>query len=152
MSRRKLNAAARDLLREHRISAAKWTRIQFGGSEWFGDACGCNDDRCIGFHHDAAAACGCLPAMIGNYYRDLAASAAGLAVWDLHLRALGTGTPADREAADVAAAGWIRTYYPAAVSWSLTEAVGGRQGITIRNRFNDQRWLIWAADSGRVQL
>lgn len=31
---------------------------------WYGDACGCSDDRCIGYHHDANEDCGCLPVLI----------------------------------------------------------------------------------------
>jgi hypothetical protein len=31
---------------------------------WYGDACGCSDDRCSGFHHDAASNCGCFPVLL----------------------------------------------------------------------------------------
>jgi hypothetical protein len=31
------------------------------GGEWHGDACGCHDDRCIGYHHDDTEDCGCFP-------------------------------------------------------------------------------------------
>lgn len=144
-TKRRLGAPARALLRDHRISPAEWTRIQFGGAEWFGDTCGCNDNRCIGYHHDASDACGCLPALLSNYYQDQAAIRDGRVVWAAHLRALETGAPADREDADRKVALWIEHYYRAAVSWSLTETVEGRQGITVTNRFNDLTWLVWNA-------
>lgn len=142
---RRLGAQASALLRDHGISPAEWTRIQFGGGEWFGDVCGCNDDRCTGYHHDASDACGCLPALLSNYYRDQAAIQDGGTVWAAHLRALETGTPTDREDADRKAALWIEHYYRAAVTWSLTETVEGRRGITVTNRFNDRTWLVWDA-------
>jgi hypothetical protein len=31
---------------------------------WYGDACGCSDDRCAGFHHDEASDCGCFPNLL----------------------------------------------------------------------------------------
>lgn len=144
-TKRRLGAPARALLRDQGISVAGWTRIHFGGDEWFGDACGCNDDRCIGYHHDEHDECGCLPALLSNYYQDQAAIRDGRVVWTAHLRALETGASADREAADRKAALWIEHYYRAAVSWSLTETVEGQQGITVTNRFNDCRWLVWDA-------
>lgn len=144
-TRRRLTAPARALLRDHGISAAEWTRIQFGGGEWFGDACGCTDDRCIGHHHGEQDECSCLPALLRNYYQGQAAVRDGRVVWAAHLRALETSVPADREDADRKAALWIEHYYPAAVTWSLTETVDGKQGLTITNRFNDRRWLIWDA-------
>lgn len=144
-TKRRLGAPARALLRDHGISPAAWTRIQFGGGEWFGDACGCNDDRCIGYHHDEQDECGCLPALLNNYYRDQAAIKDGRTVWAAHLQALNTRAPADREAADRKASLWIQHYQPAAISHSLTETVDGKQGITITNRFNDRTWLVWDA-------
>jgi len=35
---------------------------------WGGDKCGCTDDRCIGYHHDATDECQCLPVMLDQYY------------------------------------------------------------------------------------
>jgi hypothetical protein len=31
---------------------------------WRGDSCGCSDDRCVGFHHDANETCPCLPVLL----------------------------------------------------------------------------------------
>ena len=49
----KLNTDARDTLRAWEVSQAAWIRHHFGedAKTWYGDACGCTDDRCIGYHH-----------------------------------------------------------------------------------------------------
>ncbi len=61
----KLNEDARLVLREAGISQAAWARHNgYANGQWFGDACGCTDDRCIGYHHDAEDECGCLPALL----------------------------------------------------------------------------------------
>lgn len=67
----KLNADARQTLKYAGISLAAWAR--FNGQpdgKWYGDACGCNDDRCIGYHHDEDEECGCLPALLEWYERE----------------------------------------------------------------------------------
>lgn len=61
----KLNATARQILENHGISAKQWAVIQgWPDGTWHGDACGCNDDRCIGFHHDKSQECGCIWALL----------------------------------------------------------------------------------------
>ena len=40
-------------------------------TEWHGDACGCLDDRCIGYHHDAGARCGCLDVQLDEFHDEL---------------------------------------------------------------------------------
>ncbi|WIX78674.1 hypothetical protein QRX50_46300 [Amycolatopsis carbonis] len=60
----RLNLHAREQLRAAGISQAQWARQYFGDGRWHGDECGCPDDRCIGFHHDAEDDCGCLPALL----------------------------------------------------------------------------------------
>lgn len=64
----RLNANARDLLQAFEISQAAWIRHHFGqnATTWRGDACGCPDDRCIGYHHDADEDCGCLGALLDD--------------------------------------------------------------------------------------
>ncbi len=64
----KLTEEARDTLRAHEVSAAAWIRRHFGDGAmaWFGDACGCPDDRCIGYHHDEQDECQCLPALLAE--------------------------------------------------------------------------------------
>jgi hypothetical protein len=46
------------------IAQVEWARRWFRDGKWHGDACGCPDDRCIGFHHDADEGCGCLAALL----------------------------------------------------------------------------------------
>ena len=48
---RGLNAAARAELTAAGISVADWIAASGGSGTWHGDACGCTDDRCIGYHH-----------------------------------------------------------------------------------------------------
>lgn len=36
------------------------------GGEWHGDACGCPDDRCIGYHHDEHEDCRCFPVVLAQ--------------------------------------------------------------------------------------
>ena len=77
-----LNTAAKVMLREAGISQAGWARQWFpcnavpgdrrteiGRPVWFGDACGCPDDRCIGYHHDAGEDCGCIVALLAQELR-----------------------------------------------------------------------------------
>jgi hypothetical protein len=63
----KLNTDARDALRWAGISQAAWARRHFADSRWHGDACGCPDDRCIGYHHDEHDECGCLHALLADH-------------------------------------------------------------------------------------
>lgn len=37
---------------------------------WAGDKCGCQDDRCIGYHHDESDECGCLEPCIEAFIED----------------------------------------------------------------------------------
>ena len=72
-----LNATAKATLRAYGVSQAGWARRNFpcnavpgdlsteiGRPVWLGDACGCPDDRCIGYHHNGPDDCGCLPALL----------------------------------------------------------------------------------------
>ena len=59
-----LNATAKETLRSYGVSQAALARRYFTDGRWHGDACGCPDDRCIGYHHDGPADCGCLPAVL----------------------------------------------------------------------------------------
>jgi hypothetical protein len=61
-----LNASARDTLRAAGVSAAEWRKRNHMSKTWLGDACGCPDDRCIGFHHYASDDCGCLSALLSD--------------------------------------------------------------------------------------
>lgn len=61
-----LNETAKATLRAHGISQAEWARANFYSGKWGGDACGCPDDRCIGYHHDGPDDCGCLTTLLSS--------------------------------------------------------------------------------------
>jgi len=62
-----LNATAKATLRAAGVSQSEWARRNWSGDgTWHGDACGCPDDRCIGFHHDGPRDCGCLPTLLAD--------------------------------------------------------------------------------------
>jgi hypothetical protein len=63
----RLNETAKAALRQAGVSQAEWARAHFTDAQWHGDACGCSDDRCIGFHHGGTDDCGCLPVMLDQY-------------------------------------------------------------------------------------
>lgn len=63
-----LNATARAALRDADITVGQWARYNdFADGQWYGDACGCPDDRCIGFHHADPDDCGCLGVLMEQY-------------------------------------------------------------------------------------
>jgi hypothetical protein len=63
----KLNAAARAAIRDAGFTPAQWaTMWGYPDGKWGGDACGCPDDRCIGYHHDGPDDCECLETMLGD--------------------------------------------------------------------------------------
>jgi len=49
------------------VTIAGYVRWSWPDGVWRGDRCGCTDDRCIGYHHDANGGCGCLPVLLGQY-------------------------------------------------------------------------------------
>ena len=64
----KLNEDAKTALREAGVSQAAWARANYySDGRWHGDACGCPDDRCIGYHHDEDGECGCLQVLLEQY-------------------------------------------------------------------------------------
>ena len=46
-----------------------------GKDSWTGDMCGCPDDRCIGYHHEAGDSCGCLNVKLEELHDELAKAA-----------------------------------------------------------------------------
>lgn len=56
---------------------AGYVRHHFPDGRWHGDTCGCRDDRCIGYHHDADEDCGCLPVLLAEYAESKEARTAG---------------------------------------------------------------------------
>lgn len=61
-----LNATAKAVLRDAGITQAAWARANFmADGKWWGDACGCPDDRCMdGYHHYPDDECGCLAVLL----------------------------------------------------------------------------------------
>lgn len=59
-----LNDTARAQLNSFGVTPTEWAQRNFGTDEWHGDACGCPDDRCIGYHHDNADDCSCLTVLL----------------------------------------------------------------------------------------
>lgn len=72
----RLNEEARYALRTAGMSQTAWIRKYCGDGAriWLGDACGCPDDRCIGYHHDETDECQCLPSLLNNMAREGAAT------------------------------------------------------------------------------
>lgn len=63
-----LNSTAKATLKAAGVTQAEWARANYMQSgKWSGDACGCPDDRCVGFHHDGPDDCGCLPTSLAEY-------------------------------------------------------------------------------------
>ncbi len=62
-----LGTEALEMLRGAGITAIDWARAHGGGDRWRGDACGCPDDRCIGYHHGEQDPCGCLPVLVESH-------------------------------------------------------------------------------------
>ena len=66
-----LNGAAESALRDAGVTEADWARAQgWADGRWRGDACGCPDDRCIGFHHHKGEDCGCLPVLLAELIQE----------------------------------------------------------------------------------
>jgi hypothetical protein len=64
----KLNETATATLRDAGISPALWARANYSADGiWYGDACGCPDDRCIGYHHGGDEDCGCLDTLLADF-------------------------------------------------------------------------------------
>lgn len=144
-----LNSEARATLQDAGFTSRQWAQLHgySGATDWRGDQCGCTDDRCIGYHHDAVDECGCLRALIEEDRRTQQASAAGREVWASHVNATATGTEEDRAGADALAAAWISDYHPNGISHSLTESP---KGITLRNQWSETAWLVFDAERGQV--
>lgn len=136
----RLSFDAREQLKDAGISQAAWSREHFADGTWGGDKCGCPDDRCIGYHHDAEDDCGCLPALIQLWRRgDEAAT-----VWDQYREAIYTGDQVGCVAALAAGLRWAKRYFPQSLTVSLDIVVDGREGISItyRSRRPAPEWAI----------
>jgi hypothetical protein len=63
----RLDRAVKEELRLSGFTQAAWAR-RFGWADgvWHGDACGCFDDRCTGYHHDADQECRCFAELLAE--------------------------------------------------------------------------------------
>lgn len=131
-----LNDEARFLLQGHDITETDWARYWHGGkTAWGGDACGCPDDRCIGYHHVSTEPCGCLRVLIREYDE---AQAEAAAIWERHQ----TGDPAAVQAGEA----WVRSRYEyGLVDWSFEVSVDGEEGISISTEKHRQWRLVWVS-------
>lgn len=66
MRRHNLTSGAQDVIRAAGLSVAGYVRFCFPDGLWYGDRCGCSDDRCIGYHHDEEDECYCLPVLLAE--------------------------------------------------------------------------------------
>jgi len=142
-----LNPQALRELEFHGWTEADWCRLhgQDPVAPWPGDACGCQDDRCIGHHHDAEEECGCLPALIDDVRRNEYLSKLGQSLWEAHRDADTRGSAELRKRADDRLAEMIAAYYRGAVWHGFVD-----RGIAYRNRHNDSTWLIYDAERRQV--
>lgn len=143
-----LNDAALQQLEWAGLTEAEWIEWNEGpgATEWRGDACGCSDDRCIGYHHDVNEECGCLPALLEERERSYTAAREAQPIWDAYQQAIADKDEAAVRAARERAGEWVRTYGGSTVtSFSLDELVNGHAGISVTTAMNDQRWLQWKA-------
>lgn len=62
-----LSREARDALAFAGITVADWVAASSSDGRWYGDRCGCIDDRCTGHHHPEHQPCSCLPSLIDDY-------------------------------------------------------------------------------------
>lgn len=146
-----LNYEAREALRLAGLTSTAWAKRHGykSAGDWRGDECGCPDDRCIGYHHDASEECGCLPALIEELRRDERKLEDARKVWAAHLNTADSGDDSTRDAAAQLAAEWIAAYAPGATWYSLTESA---RGIVYRNQWNDRTWLIYDAENDSVDV
>lgn len=70
LSYHRLSRTARDTIKWSGVSIVGYVRSRSLDGQWHGDRCGCSDDRCIGYHHDADEDCGCLPVLLAEYVRE----------------------------------------------------------------------------------
>lgn len=71
-ARDRLNAEARQRLRWAGLTAPAWARWcnNSEDGQWYGDRCGCPDDRCMdGYHHEPYEPCGCLETLLTSWAR-----------------------------------------------------------------------------------
>lgn len=128
---------------EASVDLADLIAQRWDDGQWHGDSCGCEDDRCIGYHHDEREDCGCRPATIRTYLRSKQAEEAGAEVWAAYVAARAADDTEALDRARTDAEAWVNEYHRGATSWSLDEVVDGRRGISTTNRYNGRHWIMY---------
>lgn len=59
-----LSAEARGTITECGVTVREYLDFWGHVDGWRGDVCGCSDDRCEDYHHDAGEECFCLPVLL----------------------------------------------------------------------------------------
>lgn len=59
-----LSAEARGTITECGVTVREYLDFWGHVGGWRGDVCGCSDDRCEDYHHDAGEECFCLPVLL----------------------------------------------------------------------------------------
>lgn len=59
-----INREALAQIRDYGLTRAAYVSCFSRSGVWYGDSCGCVDDRCIGYHHEAGESCHCLSSWI----------------------------------------------------------------------------------------
>lgn len=69
MTKTKITPEARYTLTCYGITLRQWALYWSEGAHaaWYGDVCGCVDDRCAGHHHDEEEECACFDTMLMQY-------------------------------------------------------------------------------------
>ncbi|WGD37584.1 hypothetical protein [Lysinibacter sp. HNR] len=65
-----LSLAAQAELANHGLTPKDWAKIHGHGSQWFGDVCGCPDNRCSGYHHEDWEKCLCITSLIQEHRKN----------------------------------------------------------------------------------
>lgn len=136
-----LNSSAHEKLQRAGIDPAEWIRrdgmwpgYPSEDGQWHGDECGCTDDECIGYHHDADQECPCLPGLIAQYQRNEQADR----IWRQYRQAVDEHDQDAYQDAWNQAQAWIRKHYPRAETFSLDTLVNGMTGISITVHLPDE--------------
>lgn len=64
----RLSPEAREQIKFSELTITEYIAEWSTTGEWRGDACGCHDDRCAGYHHDVAEECPCLQQCIARVW------------------------------------------------------------------------------------
>ena len=88
-----LTAEAIAVLAKAGLTGQDWAwSMYMPEGKWAGDECGCPDERCRGYHHDADEPCDCLPGAIEAHLTERAEEKKGGKNTDTEHEGLNTDT------------------------------------------------------------